>query len=125
MMKNNNENNNDLEQLVNGQVRVTLDLYSGMMNPNWKLSKKNISELRKKLKQVTKTDPTEQLKLGYRGFLIESKGVKGVPQNYVVYGNEALEKWLLDTAKTEKKKLSYSLKEYVIGEIEKRPFWPF
>lgn len=107
------KNSSNIDDLVDGEVRVTLQVYSGRPDPAWKLPKKKISTLKNKLKHFNPA--YEQTGLGYKGFLIESKGVKGVPRQALVYANPyGLERWLLDTAKNN---IDSDLKNYVSREI--------
>jgi hypothetical protein len=68
-------------------VRVELDVYSGRPNPSWKLSQREIEELRTLLDASTEHPPDEGAQLpylGYAGFIITSRGEADLPDQIEV-----------------------------------------
>jgi hypothetical protein len=96
------------------EVTVTAHVFSGVPDPSWKLTRKQISELARRIGELEPTSSGKPLeapsRLGYRGFSITIKGRKGTEKTFFVYDNlmdlgdgldkrkdseHSLEKWLL------------------------------
>jgi len=98
-------------------AKVTVHLFSGVPDPSWRLSRKQIAELADRisaLQPLSADQPWEEPShLGYRGFSITVKQRRTAERRFFVYDNvmdleegigrrkdsgHSLEKWLLKTA---------------------------
>ena len=111
-------------------MQVTLNIFSGLPNPVWKLSASQESELLSRLtrlhsahKQSFKTPG-----LGYTGFVIRNEESPSSPEPIMVYDGlirwgggvykdtqRALEKWLLNTSGSS---IPEHLRETIKGQLE-------
>jgi hypothetical protein len=66
------ENNVSTVGVLNSNVEVFLDIYSGRENPRWTLSGTRVEELKARLEELPESDPNPIPGLGYRGFLLLS-----------------------------------------------------
>ena len=73
--------------MARSSVEVTLDIFSGVPNPHWTLSPREISTLRRKLAAPLPAAHRKPARgLGYHGFLIFApKGVGGLPRRITIF----------------------------------------
>lgn len=110
------------------RCEVELDIFSGMPNPTWILT---IAEADSFLKQLAALPPIPAKELsgnlGYRGFIVQctqaddtqlirvQKGTvhisKGVTNAYADDSDRELERWLLNTGKTQMKEELFQIAE--------------
>lgn len=115
-------------------LTVTLDVFSGLTNPTWKLSAAQGRELLGRIEQLdTETaakPPGLQGKLGYRGFIVSGSAGKRVGdvglyvhgglvdpglRSLAIYdGERSIESWLLHTGK---ERVKGKLKKHVKKEL--------
>lgn len=74
----------------NDTVEVMLNINSGLPNPSWELSQRQIEELRQLIeasRRERREEGREAPGLGYRGFIITNRGqLPGIPYRVRVYG---------------------------------------
>ena len=112
---------------------VTLNVFSGRPNPEWRLNAKDQAELIHRLTsapvRLTRA-PSPEEPLGYRGFHIRTDGAAGIPGELHVYGGwitgggqtredhgRTTERWLLETGLGT---IVPDLAKHVAGEISGR-----
>jgi hypothetical protein len=110
------------------RVEVELDIFSGMPNPTWVLTKEEADSFLKQIAAAPRTSPRELAgNLGYRGFIVrvdrgagtESVHIQngvihtsaGGPDVYAGDGKRALERWLLNTGKPHLKSELFQIAE--------------
>lgn len=110
---------------------VTLDVFSGLPNPRWRVSGEAAAELARRLAALPAATPArvaEPPGLGYRGFLVADAAGGEALRLYrgaVAGGGEArpdpgreLERWLLESAGAE---VAPAVREVVRQDLETAP----
>ncbi len=126
-----------MPDLANLKGTVTLDVYSGRVNPVWDLSSTTITDLVAALDQLKTTPsfegPDPDSRLGYRGFIVEltykpsgavrhlaiyQGGIKetGAQVKFYVDPDRKIEKLLLESARSQ---INADLYTSVQSEIQK------
>ena len=92
-------------------VEVELDVFSGMPNPAWTLSKEQATEFLAKLAELQETEPKSRFSgLGYRGLIIRTQqgldrelhiqnGFLEVGGGFFLDQGRSLERWLVGTGR--------------------------
>ena len=66
---------------------VTVSVFSGLPDPHWKLDAEDIETLKERMASLSVANPSQEQRarmsaLGYRGFVVRSKGVAGLPETF-------------------------------------------
>lgn len=73
------------------KMKVVLDIFSGLENPEWVLNDTEIDVLVGKTADLPKTKPVKPPILGYRGFVVKNiKKIPELPEKIVIYNKTVI-----------------------------------
>ena len=73
------------------KMRVILDMFSGLENPEWELNDAELEILVGKTVDLPKTKPVKPPILGYRGFVVNNiKKIPELPEKIVIYNKTVI-----------------------------------
>lgn len=113
-------------------VRVTLNVYSGMPDPSWVLSERQVEELKRLLEASMEQQPAEPVTppyLGYTGFAITNPGrLSGISYKVKVYGGAVTvtvkdeKKNYEDAGRTTSYRDTYRLESWLLEQATERGY---